>query len=129
LVEAILVVLGAGVAALYVVVPLLREDRARFEGWDPLAEHEARKNEALGSILDLEAEREANKLSAEEFDALRDEYERAALAAIRELDVLREVDSDGDALEAEIAELRARWSCPACGGIRAADGACSRCGR
>ena len=128
MVEALVVFLGAGLAVLYVVIPLLRKDRALSDGWWRVAEQEARKNEALLTILDLEAEREANKLSAEEFDALRPEYERAALTAIKELDVLREAESDDDALEAEIAALRARWSCPVCGGLRSPDGACTRCG-
>jgi hypothetical protein len=124
----VLVVLGACIAALYVLMPLLRDDRARFDGWGPALEHEARKNAALLAILDLEAEREANRLSAEEFEALQREYELAALAAIKELDVLREARSGDDPLEAEIASLRAELSCPICGSVREPGGACTRCG-
>jgi hypothetical protein len=127
-VEVLVVTLSACIAALYVVIPLLRDDRARFDGWGPALEHEARKNAVLLAILDLEAEREANRLSAEEFEALQREYERVALAAIKELDVLREARSGDDPLEAEIASLRTKLSCPICGGVREPGGACTTCG-
>jgi hypothetical protein len=127
-VEVVVVALGACVVALYVLIPLLRDDRARFDGWGPALEHEARKNAALLAILDLEAERGANRVSAEEFEALQREYERVALAAIKELDVLRQAGSGDDSLEAEIASLRTELSCPTCGAVREPDGACTRCG-
>jgi hypothetical protein len=127
-VEVLVVALGVCIAALYVLIPLLSDDRAAFDGWGPAREHESRKNAALLAILDLEAEREANKLSAEGFESLRREYERAALAAIKELDVLREARSGDDPLEAEIASLRTALSCPICGAVREPEGACTRCG-
>jgi hypothetical protein len=128
LVEALIVLLGAFVAALYVCVPLFDDERARDDGSEAVADREARKNEALLSILDLDAEREADKVSAEDYEGIRLEYERTALAAMRELDVLREVHSNDGALETEIDMVRSQLSCPTCDRIQTEDGRCTACG-
>ena len=124
----VVVLIGVCVAVAYVVVPLLSGERTQSDGWGPALEHEARKNAALLAIIDLEAERDGNKLSEKEFDALRRDYEREALAAIRELDILHEAAADHDPLEQEIAALRAELTCPTCGAIRKPGGGCATCG-
>ena len=90
-------------------------------------ELEAKKKSALGAIIDIEDERTVGKLSDEDFEILRREYEAEALDALLELDSLQTVGDD-DALEAEIAAMRARLACPNCGAPRASSGPCERCG-
>jgi hypothetical protein len=90
-------------------------------------ELEAKKKSALGAIIDIEDEKTVGKLSDEDFEILRREYEAEALDALIELDGLQRVPDD-DSLEAEIAAMRARLACPACGAPRLSAGPCERCG-
>lgn len=128
----VVVALLACGALAYVVLPLGRRGRVEPE---PSAEGEldARKTTALSAIVDLENERLVGKLSDEDFDLLRAQYEAEALQALTELDALRaesdEVGSGTDdaSLEAEIAEMRRRLACPRCGSLRAMDGTCAQC--
>ncbi|MDQ3878527.1 MAG: hypothetical protein M3290_09310 [Actinomycetota bacterium] len=87
----------------------------------------SKKRSALGAIIDIEDERTVGKLSQEDFEILRREYEAEALDALMELDSLGSVPDD-DLLEAEIAEMRARLACPRCGAPRLSAGPCERCG-
>ncbi|HYP24406.1 MAG TPA: hypothetical protein VEV43_12600, partial [Actinomycetota bacterium] len=109
-------------------LPLGKRGRSEKE---PSAEGEveARKTTALSAIVDLENERLVGKLSDEDFDVLRVQYESEALQALTELDALRaESDEPDDAsLEAEIAEMRQRLACPRCGSLRSTDGTCAQC--
>lgn len=90
-------------------------------------EAQAKKNAALEAIIDMEDERNVGKLSEEDFEALRREYEADALEALLELDALERVPDD-DALEAEIAAMRARLVCASCGATKNSAGPCDRCG-
>jgi hypothetical protein len=95
------------------------------------AELTGRKRAALEAILDMEGERSVGKLSAEDYDVLRREYELEAITALRELDRVSGADSaapSDDRLEAEIAALRDELRCPNCGAPRARGRACKRCG-
>ena len=124
----VLVVLVAAVAGIaYVVLPLRRGPR-NFGATGPTATQDAedRKSAALAGIVDLEQELEIGKLSRDDFEVLRAEYERDAVAALHELD--GGVLPDEDALEKEIAAARARLACPSCGAPRTTDGPCPRCG-
>lgn len=87
----------------------------------------SKKKAALGAIIDIEDERSVGKLSDDDFEILRREYEREALDALIELDGLETVNDD-DALEAEIAAMRARLACPNCGAPRTGADVCERCG-
>jgi hypothetical protein len=76
-------------------------------------EAEERKRAALTALLDLETERDVGKLEDEEFVTLRTEYEAEAVAALDDLDRLgppgtAETVPEDDALEAEIARIRAK---------------------
>ncbi|HEX2057258.1 MAG TPA: hypothetical protein VHI71_02720 [Actinomycetota bacterium] len=124
----LVVALLACAALAYVAVPLGRRGRAE-EPPSPEAELDARKTTALAAIVDLENERLVGKLSDEDFDVLRAQYEAEALRALTELDMVRaQTDAPDDAsLEAEIAEMRRRLACPRCGSLRSIDGSCSRC--
>jgi hypothetical protein len=124
----ILVVIVAALAGIaFVAIPLRRGPRS-FPGLSSTATQEAedRKSAALAGIVDLEQELEIGKLSRDDFEILREEYERDAVAALHELD--SGVTSADDALEKEIAAARARLACPSCGAPRAAGGPCPRCG-
>ena len=125
--EEFLVALAAAAALAYVVIPLARG--ARFQQRDPgrVEEAEARKRMALNAIIDLEAEREAGKLSEEDFDMLRRAAEAEALAALAEADLVASADLDDDELEREVAEMRERLACPNCGSLRAPGERCARC--
>lgn len=129
----VVVALLACAALAYVALPL-GQRRGRTEKVpSPEVELAAQKTSALSAIVDLENERLVGKLSDEDFDALRAQYEAEALQALTELDALRS-QADGvseepeDAsLEAEIAEMRRRLACPRCGSLRSPDGTCSQC--
>lgn len=126
------VALLACAALAYVALPLGRRGRDEKE---PSAEVEldARKTTALSAIVDLENERLVGKLSDEDFDVLRAQYEAEALQALTELDAVRAQadgggrEADDASLEAEIAEMRRRLACPRCGSLRSAEGTCAQC--
>lgn len=117
------------VAALGLVVqPLRTGPRRDEENNAPLVEDAvARKRSALVAIVDMENEHTAGKLSDEDLAALRTQYETEALKALRDLDALSTGDGDEE-LEAEIAEMRARLSCPNCGELRTPGSRCPACG-
>jgi hypothetical protein len=124
----LVVALLAGAALAYVALPLGR--RGRSEGEPSLeGELDARKTAALSAIVDLENERLVGKLSDEDFDVLRAQYETEALQALTELDALRATSEEPEdaALEAEIAAMRRRLACSRCGGLRSTDGTCAQC--
>jgi rubrerythrin len=110
---------------LYVVTPLRRPaiSDARSDGL--VGEALARKKSALDALIEIEEERAIGKLSTEDYAALRNEYEFEAVRALRELDNLGGSDA---ALEAEIAEMRERLTCPNCGALRSQAEPCPRCG-
>jgi hypothetical protein len=113
------------VGFLYVLAPL-RGGAVADSGTDGIVEDAvARKTGALDALVDLEDERAIGKLSTEDFEVLRDEYEIEAVQAIDDLDVLGRSDAD---LEAEIAAMRERLTCPSCGALRAQGEPCPRCG-
>ena len=97
--------------ALAIVLAPLRERGQRTEGWPAADELEERKRAALTAILDLEAERDVGKLSEADLEELRGVYEAEALDAIVALDAAG-LDARTDALEREIASVRARLKDP-----------------
>lgn len=135
-----LVVAALACAALaYVAAPLRDRDEPALPDGDDAGELVGRKRAALTAILDMEDERDAGKLSREDFAALRNEYEAEAAAALLELDALRASGSPVDeGLEEEIAAIRQRLAtsrersdvepCPSCGTPRAPGRACEQCG-
>lgn len=126
----IVVVLLTCVALAYVVLPLRRpEDESIDE--TPMALERARENKtsALTAIIDLEEEAQIGKLSQEELELLRAEYEREALDALAQMDALTAPGvAEVDPLEAEIEAMRQRLACPSCGAMREPGATCSRCG-
>lgn len=124
----VVVALLACAALAYVALPLGRRGRID-EGPSAEGEIDARKTTALSAIVDLENERLVGKLSDEDFDVLRAQYEAEALQALTELDALRAQSDEPDdgSLEAEIAEMRQRLACPRCGALKAVDGTCAQC--
>lgn len=128
MIAALLIAFLACAALAYVMAPLRFGPRAEPVDESLLASEAAgRKRAALTAILDLETERDIGKLSPADFEALRAEYEAQALAALAELDALESARGD-DALESEIAAVRARLVCPSCGAVRTRSGACPQCG-
>jgi hypothetical protein len=71
------------------------------------ADLERRAHAALVAIIDLEDERDAGKLTTEDFEALVGAYEKDALAALDALDELGRAGPD-DPVEREIAAVKAR---------------------
>lgn len=127
----VVVALLACAALAYVALPLGRRGRAEKE---PSVEGEldARKTTALSAIVDLENERLVGKLSEEDFEVLRAQYEAEALQALTELDAVRarsapDPGAHDSSLEAEIAEMRRRLACPRCGSLRTPEGTCAQC--
>ncbi len=125
MIDITIVALLACAALYYVISPLRRP--VRLQPPDPAVAIEARKRGALEAILDLEAEVDAGKLSASDFERLRSEYEAEAVGAIRELGLVETAEAD-DPLEFEIATVRTRLTCPSCGAPRSDTGRCAACG-
>ena len=127
MIETVVVVVLAAVGILYVGRPLLGGPEPEVAALDEVGvEASARKRAALVAILDLEAERDAGKLSAADFESLRAEYESEAVTALRDLDNAN--NREADDLEAEIAAVRARFECPTCGAVRSPGKTCPQCG-
>lgn len=125
----VVVALLACAALAYVALPLGTRRGLIDEGPSVEGELDAQKTSALSAIVDLENERLVGKLSDEDFDVLRAQYEAEALRALTELDALRAQSDapDDSSLEAEIAEMRRRLACPRCGSLRSPDGTCAQC--
>lgn len=126
-----LVIAALGVAALaWTISPLRSGPRSDAARTSVLVEEaDERKRSALIAIIEIEEEHGVGKLSDDDHDELRVQYENQLLAALRELDELgAERQSEDLKLEAEIARIRAEMVCPACGAIRPAGGSCPRCG-
>ena len=125
------------VALAYVLLPLLTPGPRRNEPTtpDPDLEARQRKHAALAAIVDLEREHAMGKLGDDDLEALRRSLEAEALEALRSIDRSRPIqpagaarEGDDDKLEREIAEMRARLRCPACGAPRSQEPPCPRCG-
>lgn len=129
MIAVIVVALLACAALAYVALPLGARRGRKEEVPSAEGELDARKTTALSAIVDLENERLVGKLSDEDFDVLRAQYEAEALRALTELDALRARTESGEdaSLEAEIAEMRRRLACPRCGRLRTTDGTCAQC--
>lgn len=116
-------------ALLYVVQPFRRKDTSEMHsGPSPAQAAQEKKSAALTAIIDLEEEAQVGKLTAGELEVLRVTYEREALEALAQLDALSVPRLNDDPLEAEIAAVKQRLTCPSCGAPRASGGTCSRCG-
>lgn len=126
--EEILIALAALGALAYVVIPLARGPRREARDPGRAEEAEARKHAALSAIIDLETERDAGKLSDDDFEMLRKSADAEALAALAEADLVASSDLSDDDLEREIAEMRERLACPKCGSVRVPGERCARCG-
>lgn len=123
-----LVVFLVVLALLYVVQPFRRRSHAEMvEGPSPAQRAEEKKTSALTAIIDLEEEAQVGKLTPHELERLRESYEREALEALAQLDALAATPVAEDPLEAEIAAVKQRLTCPSCGAPRASGGTCSRC--
>ena len=126
----VVVALLACVALAYVALPLGTRRGQAVETPAREGELDAVKTSALSAIVDLEADRSVGKLSEEDFEILRAQYEAEALRALVELDALRAESpgpSEGDTLEQEIAAMRVRLECPRCGSLRSTEGTCPQC--
>lgn len=124
----VVVVVLALVAAWFVAVPLRRGKTSITEAVDEVAEADAEKRAKLGALVELEEERIAGKLSETDFELLQRQYESEAIAALQRLDSLGDEAPAEDDLEAEIARVRSRLRCPACGAPRQPAARCPECG-
>jgi len=128
MIAGILIGLLAAAALGFVMQPLRNGPRRDERDTSLLVEDAAaRKHSALAAIVDMENEHTAGKLSDDDLAALRMQYEIEALEALHDLDALS-TDDDDERLEAEIAEMRKRLSCPNCGEPRTPGVRCPACG-
>ncbi|MGH2788576.1 MAG: hypothetical protein ACRDJV_11840 [Actinomycetota bacterium] len=131
MIPALIVAALAAAVLVWVMAPLRRGPRRDgLPESERLAEATAQKDAALDALVDIEREREVGKLSEEDFEELRAQYEIEALAALRSLDttLTEEVDNE---LEAEIAAMKERLGgrpCPQCGTHRVRGRPCPTCG-
>ena len=91
LTELVLIALLLLVVAVFVTAPLRRSaSRAADRAEDPrIAELEARKEAKYREIRDAEMDREAGKLTQEEWKRIDRELRREAIGLLRELDRVR----------------------------------------
>ena len=128
MIPTIVVAMLALAALVYVAGPLRRPPRRIVEGdFDPRSALEERKHTALEALVDLEEEADMGKLDERELEVLKQRYEREALEALAALDSVDLVGTS-DPLEAEIAAVKERLTCPACGAPREPGTRCARCG-
>lgn len=128
MIAALIVGLLACAALAFVAQPIVAGPRREPDDVSQaLQEADERKRAALLAILDIEEERDVGKLSTADFELLRTQYERQALAALHELDALAAEEEGSDELENEIARMRAEITCSDCGAIRTTT-VCSNCG-
>ncbi|MDQ4095757.1 MAG: hypothetical protein M3174_06120 [Actinomycetota bacterium] len=128
MIEGVVVTLVALFALTYVTGPLRRGRAPIRERSDEIVEADAEKRIKLGALIDLEEERFAGKLSQEDFDRLRRQYEAEAVEALNRLDSLQRTPIEDEVLESEIARVKARLKCPSCGAARSPGAPCPQCG-
>ncbi len=122
------ILVAAGVM-LFVLIPILRGEWASLERTGhEVAERDARKTVALRGLRDAEYDYRAGKLNQEDYEALKAETGREALAAIEEPGETIE-----DELEAEIARahrgLAEGRTCGSCGHLNVTGSKfCTGCG-
>ena len=128
MIPTVVVALLALAALMYVAAPVRRGPRrSPDDAPDPRSALEERKYAALEALVDLEEEADMGKLDQRELEALKQRYEREALEALAALDSV-DLVGGSDPLEAEIAAMKQRLTCPACGAPREPETRCARCG-
>lgn len=128
MIESLLIALVALVVLGYVLGPMRRGRSDVSEGSDEIADADADKNAKLGALIELEEERYSGKLSQEDFDRLRLQYESEAVEALKRLDSVKETADRDDDLESEIARVKSQLRCPSCGAARKPGAPCPECG-
>lgn len=128
MIEGLAVALLALFALTYVAGPLRRGGARIEERSDEIADADADKRTKLGALIELEEERFAGKLSQEDFERLRRQYEAEAVEALKRLDSLQQAPAEEDDLELEIARVKAQLRCPSCGAARSPGAPCPECG-
>ena len=126
-------ILGATLVAagviLFVLIPILRGEWASLQRMgDEVTERDARKTAALRGLRDAEYDYRAGKLDQVDYEALKAEMGREALAAMEHLSEPAE-----DELEAEIARARKGLAegqtCASCGHLNVTGSKfCTGCG-
>lgn len=128
-------------AVMLVVEPLVRPSRgpnpesgtsgdaAGANYSEDIEESESPRVRALLSLKEIEFDRATGKLSEEDYDSLKAEYSRRALAALKAEE--KPVEQDGAEIAVRKArDARGKRSCPACGPRPEAVAVfCSACGR
>ena len=128
-----MLILGATLVAagviLFVLIPILRGEWASLERMGhEVTERDARKTAALRGLRDAEYDYRAGKLDQGDYEALKTEIGRQALAAMEEVGEPAE-----DELEAEIARARKGLAegrtCASCGHLNVKGSKfCTGCG-
>ena len=116
----------AGVVA-FLAWPFIKPRKSDSSGEEGQTELLTRKAEAYATLTDLEFDYQMGKISAEDYDEVKEKYRFEALAL---LDRMEEGEDLGELLEQEIKARRSkRQSCLTCGAERSHDDRfCRRCG-
>ena len=84
------------------------------------------KKEALRALKEIDFEYQLGKMSQEDYEALKTDYQQRAIQILRQIDQLQHTDGDEDFIERQIRQYRQRlkgnkanhndWQfCPQCG--------------
>ncbi len=127
--ELFLIVAFAVIAWIYVLRPFWSPEAGR-ESWDPalsadrLADLQKRKDEALAAIKEAEFDWNMNKLTREDYEAIRTKYAQIALAT---MDEIKRLDQ---AQMAKPTRSISRYDCPRCGAEQSLTASfCFACGQ
>ncbi len=110
----LLIVITLGVILLvYVIMPLTKKKyQLAFVPFNKTNQKEIklleRKNELLGALKEIEFEYQLGKLSEEDYNNLKNDYEMNALSVLKELDHKDNGNSEMEDIESEIREFRSK---------------------
>ncbi len=110
----LLIVITLGVILLvYVIIPLTKKKyQLAFVPFNKTNQKEIklleRKNELLGALKEIEFEYQLGKLSEEDYNNLKNDYEMNALSVLKELDHKDNGNSEMEDIESEIREFRSK---------------------
>jgi len=108
----LIVIILSGILLAYVIIPLTKKKyQLSFVPFIKSNQKEIklleRKNELLGTLKEIEFEYQMGKLSVEDYNNLKNDYEMNALTVLKELDH-KDGNSEMEDIESEIKEFRSK---------------------
>ncbi|RMF56749.1 MAG: zinc-ribbon domain-containing protein [Calditrichaeota bacterium] len=141
----VLAILMSGLILGYVLYPLFMKNKLSIpiplgNGDSSLRYLMEAKTEALRAIKEIDFEYQLGKISREDYEELKGEYQRKAVEVLKQLDALQNSENEDDPLEKEIKNYRqklvksgsqlGKMYCPHCGKeVKSSYHYCVHCGK